>query len=39
MESSLPTERTGASPVPSIGYYVLSRYADIEQVFSDPASC
>ena len=31
----------GEQPVffaPSIGYYVLTRYADIEQVFSDPAA-
>jgi cytochrome P450 len=33
---SLPLEERRIFYAPSIGYYVLTRYADIEQVFSDP---
>jgi cytochrome P450 len=34
----LPREEQPVFFAPSIGYYVLTRYADIEQVFSDPGS-
>ena len=36
--AALPREERPVFFAPSIGYYVLTRYADIEQVFSDPAS-
>jgi cytochrome P450 len=36
--ATLPREEQPIFFAPSIGYYVLTRYADIEQVFSDPAS-
>jgi cytochrome P450 len=36
--ASLPTEEVPIFFAPSIGYYVLTRYADIEQVFRDPGS-
>ena len=35
--ASLPAEEMPIFFAPSIGYYVLTRYADIEQVFRDPA--
>jgi len=36
--TALPREEQPIFFAPSIGYYVLTRYADIEQVFADPAS-
>jgi cytochrome P450 len=36
--AGLPREEQPIFFAPSIGYYVLTRYADIEQVFRDPAS-
>jgi cytochrome P450 len=36
--AALPREEQPVFFAPSIGYYVLTRYADIEQVFSDPAT-
>jgi cytochrome P450 len=36
--AALPREEQPIFFAPSIGYYVLTRYADIEQVFQDPAS-
>ncbi len=36
--AALPREERPIFFAPSIGYYVLSRYADIEQVFADPAT-
>jgi cytochrome P450 len=36
--ASLPTRERPIFFAPSIGYYVLTRYADIEQVFRDPGS-
>jgi cytochrome P450 len=35
---TLPREEQPVFFAPSIGYYVLTRYADIEQVFLDPAT-
>jgi cytochrome P450 len=36
--ATLPREEQPIFFAPSIGYYVLTRYADIEQVFQDPAA-
>ena len=36
--AALPREEQPIFFAPSIGYYVLTRYADIEQVFQDPAT-
>ena len=36
--AALPRDEQPVFFAPSIGYYVLTRYADIEQVFSDPAA-
>jgi hypothetical protein len=36
--AGLPLDETPVFYAPSIGYYVITRYADIEQVFRDPAS-
>ena len=36
--AALPREEQTVFFAPSIGYYVLTRYADIEQVFRDPAT-
>ena len=36
--AGLPREEQPVFFAPSIGYYVLTRYADIEQVFQDPAT-
>ena len=36
--ASLPLDEAPLFYAPSIGYYVLTRYADIEQVFRDPAT-
>src|ERR1700722_9951082 len=36
--AALPREEQPVFFAPSIGYYVLTRYADIEQVFSDPVT-
>ena len=36
--SALPLARTPVFFAPSIGYYVITRYADIEAVFRDPAA-
>ncbi len=36
--AALPREEQPVFFAPSIGYYVLTRYADIEQVFADPAT-
>ena len=36
--AALPAEEQPIFFAPSIGYYVLTRYADIEQVFRDPAT-
>ena len=36
--AALPREEQPIFFAPSIGYYVLTRYADIEQVFRDPAT-
>jgi len=36
--ATLPREEQPIFFAPSIGYYVLTRYADIEQVFHDPAA-
>jgi cytochrome P450 len=36
--AALPREEQPVFFAPSIGYYVLTRYADIEQVFLDPAT-
>jgi cytochrome P450 len=36
--AALPREEQPIFFAPSIGYYVLTRYADIEQVFLDPAT-
>jgi cytochrome P450 len=36
--ASLPREGQPVFFAPSIGYYVLSRYGDIEEVFADPAT-
>ena len=36
--ATLPREEQPVFFAPSIGYYVLTRYADIEQVFQDPAT-
>ncbi|MGD0700560.1 MAG: cytochrome P450 [Trebonia sp.] len=36
--AALPREERPIFFAPSIGYYVLTRYADIEQVFTDPAT-
>ena len=36
--AGLPLAQTPVFYAPSIGYYVITRYADIEQVFRDPGS-
>jgi cytochrome P450 len=36
--AALPRDEQPIFFAPSIGYYVLTRYADIEQVFKDPAA-
>lgn len=36
--AGLPAQEAPIFFAPSIGYYVLTRYADIEQVFRDPVS-
>jgi hypothetical protein len=36
--AALPREEQPIFFAPPIGYYVLTRYADIEQVFRDPAT-
>jgi cytochrome P450 len=36
--AALPTHEQPLFFAPSIGYYILTRYADIEQVFMDPAA-
>lgn len=36
--AGLPREEQPVFFAPSIGYYVLTRYADIQQVFADPAA-
>jgi cytochrome P450 len=36
--AALPREEQPIFFAPSIGYYVITRYADIEQVFQDPAA-
>jgi cytochrome P450 len=36
--AALPREEQPIFFAPSIGYYILTRYADIEQVFGDPAT-
>jgi cytochrome P450 len=36
--AALPREEQPVFFAPSIGYYVLTRYADIQQVFQDPAT-
>ena len=36
--SALPLEETPVFYAPAIGYYVVTRHADVEQVFRDPQS-
>jgi len=36
--AGLPTDGAPVFYAPAIGYYVITRYADIERVFSDPAT-
>ena len=36
--AGLPLAEAPVFYAPSIGYYVITRYADIEQVFRDPGS-
>ena len=36
--ATLPFEQSSVFYAPSIGYYVVARYVDIERVFRDPAT-